>query len=38
VTDEIADEDGLTFEGKVERDGKARKNHAPDFFHNYIIK
>jgi len=34
VTDETADEDGFTFEGKVERDGKARKNQAPDFFHN----
>lgn len=35
VTDDIADEDGLTVgEGKVERDGKARKNQAPDFFHN----
>lgn len=34
VTDEIADEDGLTFEGNAERDGKARKNQAPDFFHN----
>jgi hypothetical protein len=34
VTDEIADEDGFTFEGKFEREGKARKNQAPDFFHN----
>ena len=34
VTDEIADEDGFTLEGNAERDGKARKNQAPDFFHN----
>lgn len=34
VTDDIADEDGLTVEGSVERDGKARKNQAPDFFHS----
>ena len=34
VTDETADEDGLTLEGKFKREGKARKNQAPDFFHN----
>ena len=34
VTDEIADEDGFTLAGKAERDGKARKNQVPDFFHN----
>jgi hypothetical protein len=33
VTDETADEDGFTLEGKIERVGKARKNQAPDFFH-----
>ena len=35
VTDDIADEDGLTLFGRLERDGKARKNQAPDFFHSY---
>jgi hypothetical protein len=34
VTDDIADDDGLTLDDAVNRDGKARKNHAPDFFHN----
>jgi len=34
VTDEISDVDGLTFDAKLERVGKVRKNQAPDFFHN----
>jgi hypothetical protein len=34
VADEIADEDGFTLASIAERVGKARKNQAPDFFHN----
>lgn len=34
VTDDIADADGFTLEGNVERDGRTRKNQAPDFFHS----
>jgi hypothetical protein len=34
VTEETADEDGFTFESIFKREGKARKNQAPDFFHN----
>lgn len=34
VTDDIAEEDGLTLDGNVEREGRARKNQAPDFFHS----
>ena len=34
TTEETANEGDFTVEGKVEREGKVRKNQAPDFFHS----